>query len=299
MGESLSLDAVALRKFLEMKLQDRSWLNIEEPHLTVALREFEEQKNDNRLSQWCERWLSAVHLEEVAVYFGENIVWVNRAVITFLNQKGGVGKTTLSLHAAYWFAKYRKVLLIDADPQGSARDWSSARAIKCPFTVVGYDRPTLHKELDNLADGYSVVFIDAPPRVTGIARSCIMAADAVVIPMQPSGLDMWATEETLQLLKEAVPFKGNLSSSILINREIANTVIGRTAEKVMRETGQQIFDTHVRQRTAYATSISQGQTVFETEPDGAAAHELNALFREMYEWVRTCISGFEAKPTAG
>jgi len=81
--------------------------------------------------------------------------------IGVLNQKGGAGKTTISLHLAHGLARQNyRVLLVDADPQGSSRDWATARQDDAPFSVMGLDRPILHKELPKLAQGYDYVLID-------------------------------------------------------------------------------------------------------------------------------------------
>ena len=101
-----------------------------------------------------------------------------------LNQKGGVGKTTLSVNLAACLARTgARVLLIDADPQGSALDWAAARHAAPLFSVVGFPRPTIHKEIAQIGHGYDHIIIDGPPRVTDLARSAIMASDIVVIPV--------------------------------------------------------------------------------------------------------------------
>jgi chromosome partitioning protein len=93
-------------------------------------------------------------------------------IIALLNQKGGVGKTTLALHlAGEWASKGRRVLLIDADPQSSARDWSQQRAregLPRLFGVIGLARDTLHSEAPELARGADHVVIDGPPRVASV-----------------------------------------------------------------------------------------------------------------------------------
>ncbi len=104
-------------------------------------------------------------------------------IIGVLNQKGGVGKTTLSVNIAAALAKRgARVLLIDADPQGSSLDWSAAREGEPLFSVVGLPRASIHKEISQVGQGYDHIIIDGPPRVTDLARSAIMASDLVLIP---------------------------------------------------------------------------------------------------------------------
>ena len=92
-------------------------------------------------------------------------------IISFLNQKGGVGKTTLAVHVATALAMDgHRVLLVDGDPQGSALDWSASREIDALFPVVGIPKPTIHKELPKLAANYDFVVIDGAPRVYDVAR---------------------------------------------------------------------------------------------------------------------------------
>ena len=106
-------------------------------------------------------------------------------VIALLNQKGGVGKTTLSVNLATALAQGHKVLLVDADPQGSALDWSAQRENEgaiARFPVIGLPKETLHRELAPISLDYEWVIIDGPPRVNKIERSAIVASDFVIIP---------------------------------------------------------------------------------------------------------------------
>jgi chromosome partitioning protein len=107
-------------------------------------------------------------------------------IIGVLNQKGGVGKTTVAVNVAAVLAKHSRVLVVDADPQGSALAWSAAREAPPIFPVVGLAKPTLHRDLPELSKDYSRVVIDGAPRVTDLTRSAIMASDLIVIPVQPS-----------------------------------------------------------------------------------------------------------------
>ena len=142
-------------------------------------------------------------------------------IIGVLNQKGGVGKTTISVNLAHAFTLMgHRVLLVDADPQGSALSWSAVRVEEPLFPVVGMPKPTLHKDLPSVARDYDYVVIDGAPRVNELGRAAIMASDLVVIPVQPSPYDVWATQDIVKLIKEAQQFKESLKAVFVINRKI-------------------------------------------------------------------------------
>jgi len=202
--------------------------------------------------------------------------------ISIQNQKGGVGKTTLAIHLSHALAlKGARVLLVDADPQGSARDWAAARSDKPPFSVIGLDRPTLHRDLPPLAKDYDHVVIDGPPRVSELARSAIIASDLVVVPIQPSPYDVWAADEVIKLIREASVFKENLKSVFVINRRIVNTAIGRDVGDALAEYLIPVLKTVISQRVSFAESAAAGGTVLDTDPNGAAAKEILALTEEI------------------
>ena len=203
-------------------------------------------------------------------------------IISVLNQKGGVGKTTLTVHLATALARAgERVLLVDADPQGSALDWSAAREGAALFPVAGLPKASLHKELPALAANYTVVLIDGPPRVYDVARSAIMASDLVLIPVQPSPYDVWAAKEIVDLLAEASVFKPSLRSAFVINRKIVNTAIGRDVADALAEYPLPVLAASVGQRVLFAESAARGLTVYELAPGGAAGKEIDALTAEV------------------
>lgn len=205
-------------------------------------------------------------------------------IIALLNQKGGVGKTTLAVHIAEAISRTGKsVLLVDADPQGSALDWAENRPENPSFPVIGLPKSNLHKELPALAKNYDVVLIDGPPRVNEIARAAIMASDIVLIPVQPSPYDVWAAKEIVDLLQEASAFKENLKSAFVINRKIANTAIGRDVGEALGGYALPVLEASICQRVAFAESAAQGLTVMDIEPTGSAAKEIENLTRELLE----------------
>lgn len=208
-------------------------------------------------------------------------------IIALLNQKGGVGKTTLAVHLAAALAlRRRKVLLIDADPQGSALAWATSRQAPVLFPVIGLPTKNLHKEVPTHASHYQDVIIDGPPRVNEIARSAILASDLVLIPVQPSPYDIWAAKEIVELLGEASAFKEKQKSAFVINRKITNTAIGRDAAEALTGFGLQVLSSTITQRVAFAESAAGGAVVMETDPQGPAAAEINSLVDEVLKWSK-------------
>ena len=206
-------------------------------------------------------------------------------ILGFLNQKGGVGKTTLATHVAGELARTgARVLLIDADPQASALDWSERRVgegLPRLFDVVGLAKETLHDQVPSLSRGYDHVVIDGPPRVTALARSAMLASDLVLIPVQPSPYDVWASQQVVTLVTEAQVFRPELRAAFLVNRRIVNTVIGRDVQDALVDLGMPALSVPVSQRVAFAESVAIGRLVRESHPDSAAAKEIEAVTSEI------------------
>ena len=202
-------------------------------------------------------------------------------VISVLNQKGGSGKTTIATHLARAIQlKGFSVLLVDSDPQGSSRDWAAVNE-ENPVPVVGIDRPTIERDLKRIAEK-DYVIIDGAPQAADLAISAIKASDIIIIPVQPSPYDIWATSDLVDLVKQRIEMTdGKLKAVFVVSRTIKGTKIGKEISVALSDYGLPVLKTSITQRVIYPTSASIGSSVLDEEPTGEASKEINNLTNEI------------------
>lgn len=204
-------------------------------------------------------------------------------VISVLNPKGGCGKTTLAIHLARALHKKgKKVLLVDSDRQGSARDWNEAGDGKCGFPVVGLDRPTLDKDVPALAQDYDWVVIDGAAKLEKMIASAVKAADLILIPVQPSPLDIWACDSLVEMIQARQQVTDGIpSAAFIVTRAKKGTTLAREVSNAIGEYGFPILHGAIHDRTIFAKSMTDGSTTLDDEPLGAATFEIRHLLKQI------------------
>lgn len=206
-------------------------------------------------------------------------------IITVGNQKGGVGKTTIATNLAVLSAmKNKNTLLIDADIQGSTMDFRSLRKDNLiSVHAVQIVKPTIHTDIETF-NNFDNIFIDAGGRDSDTFRSAIMASNFLLIPVTPSPYDIWSSEETFKVLRQARIYK-SIKARVVLNQVIKNTNISRDVQealnKIAKDYDLECCKTMLYSRVAYKESVSEGKGVAEYDPKSKADIELQELYKEV------------------
>ena len=208
-------------------------------------------------------------------------------VITIAQQKGGAGKTTLAAHLAIaWAGQGRNVALVDIDPQGSLAAWHALRTERLGDGKTGLAFAAITgwrtaAEVERRTRDHDIVVIDSPPHAETEAKLAIRAAHLVVMPVQPSPMDVWATQPTLDLARQErvkvllvlnrVPSRANLTAAMLAR---------------LADLGADVADSRIGNRVALATALAEGRGITEAAPSSRAAEEVVAAAEEIMRRAR-------------
>ncbi len=213
------------------------------------------------------------------VAIGGNMV----KVITIAQQKGGAGKTTVTAHLAVAFAQRgKRTAIIDIDPQASLSTWHRIREEKfgedyTGLTCISSTGWRLASEIADLKDEHDVILIDSPPHIEADARNAIRAADLIILPVQPSPTDLWATKATLEIGEQE-----NIEMRILLNRVSANSKLAKAVNADLKKSvGKDLLKSQLGNRVSFAGSMIDGRTVMEAFPGTMGSDEVKNLVAEV------------------
>lgn len=199
-------------------------------------------------------------------------------IISFISQKGGVGKTTLAIHLAVAFAAEDfNVVVLDLDPQASAAEWKDFREAEMP-AVIALPSSRLTKVLKDLeGKGADVVILDTAPHSEGTALDAARAADLILVPCQPSIMDLRAMRKTTDLLKHVK----KPTYAVLNGVSVQGSAALGTEKAIAAEFNIDICPIRMSDRVAYSRCLINGRAAQEYEPEGKAAREI----RKFHKWV--------------
>ncbi len=191
-------------------------------------------------------------------------------IIAVLNQKGGCGKTTIAINLAHSFQLINyKTLLVDSDPQGSARDWNEINEGQI-IPVVGLDRESLSNDIDAVKSNYDYIIIDGAPSIAKLSTAAVKVADLVLIPVQPSPWDIWATADLVDIVKARQEITDSKPQAVfVVSRVIKNTKFAKEVLEALSHYNLPVLQSVTTQRMIYPTTASEGQTVYCGYPNDA------------------------------
>ncbi|MDV7338810.1 ParA family partition ATPase [Terasakiella sp. A23] len=203
-------------------------------------------------------------------------------ILTIAQQKGGAGKTTVVAQLATMYASQKKnVALVDIDPQASLTSWFAERKRtlgednRIVLSSVGGWR--LKNELDRLKRDFDVILVDAPPHAETEANIAIRYADLLVIPVQPSPMDVWATAPTFKQAK-----KEKTEAIVLMNRIPPRGKLLEKIKGMLEEDERPMLESTLGNRVAFPSSMIEGLGVVESDKRSAATREVKALAKEIW-----------------
>ena len=207
-------------------------------------------------------------------------------VISILNPKGGTGKTTLATNLSRSLQSWGDVLLLDLDPQQSAQEWAEHNPGEYPG-VLGVQQGSLLQMIPKVQDRFDLVVIDGAAIMGQRSLTdAIKVSDFVLIPVQPSALDIWGTSDLVELIKTRQTMaSGRPEASFVISRQIQGTRFASDVQARLEQMGLPVFASRLTQRIDFAEAAASGRSVLDYGPRGKAAQEIRAITHELRRFI--------------
>ena len=204
--------------------------------------------------------------------------------LSILSEKGGSGKTTIATNlAAAFHLDGVETLLVDADPQGTARDWGAASDADTPV-VVGVDRPSLEEDVPRLGERFDIVIVDGAPRMQERAVSAVKASDVVLVPVRPSAADIWSAETIIEACNAYAT-----EARFVVSSQVVGTALADGVQDSLESFDVEVMEARTSQRVAFTEALGAGESVLQYKPSGKASGEV----RRLYEEVRALLNQTE------
>lgn len=205
------------------------------------------------------------------------------SIIAVLNSKGGSGKTTIATNLAHCLQHAgHSALIVDTDPQGTASEWAELRPEDSDLPpVVGISKSTMQDHMEDIGSAYDLVVMDGAAKLQSVSVAALKVSDVVLLPVRPSGADLWAVEDLVDLVHTRQEVTGGIpKAAFVVSQQIVGTNLADEIGEILESYELPLLDGRTSQRIVYAESLSAGTTVLETEPNGKAAAEIKQLTRD-------------------